>query len=281
MRDLRGEKPRPIAPRSVDYQGGEIQAVYDIGGVLLTLKQEPPPQRAELDAKAPAPATWALPAAVAAGLVLTIVIVAAFNRVVKETPLSIPKRIVAGNQALAAQGFGSIHFRLGRRGDLEIAGLVTDSAERQRLGAWLKSAHYDDAHLAVQPVNELVEQAQRALGTEGLQVGLHDGRLRIAGATPLMAVKDRVHALAEDLQGTVAVEDTVTYVEAGDRAASPGPLPIRLRGVMIGEPSYFLTDQGARYFVGGVLPDGAEVLAIEAKQIRFRVAGRVVVYNLE
>ena len=70
----------------------------------------------------------------AAGLVLAIVIVAAFNRVVKETPLSIPKRIVAGNQALAAQGFGSIHFRLGRRGDLEIAGLVTDSAERQRLG---------------------------------------------------------------------------------------------------------------------------------------------------
>jgi hypothetical protein len=36
-----------------------------------------------------------------------------------------------------------------------------------------------------------------------------------------------------------------------------------------------------RYFVGGVLPDGAEVLSIDPEAIQFRRAGAVVAYKLQ
>jgi hypothetical protein len=77
------------------------------------------------------------------------------------------------------------------------------------------------------------------------------------------------------------VEDVVTYLDAREHPTSAGPFPVKLRGVKIGDPSYFLTDRGARYFVGGVLPDGAEVLAIESDRIRLQVGGRDVIYSLE
>jgi len=61
----------------------------------------------------------------------------------------------------------------------------------------------------------------------------------------------------------------------------PVPLPVTVSSVMVGNPSYFLTDEGARYFVGGSLPDGAEVLAIDATQIQFRRQGQVIAYKLK
>jgi type III secretion system (T3SS) inner membrane Yop/YscD-like protein len=282
LHDLRGEKPLPITPQSVNYHAGEIEAVYAIGGILLALRQAPPLRQetmAATDGHARVP--WAVPAAVAAGLVLTIVAFAAANRVVKQAQPPMAERMIAGNKSLTEQGFGSTHFGLGAHGELEISGLVTDIGERERLRNWLRSAHYGDAQVAVQSASDIVDQVQHALAPDNLQIGLRDGQLRIEGTTPRLAVKDRIRALTEDLKGTVAVEDRVAYVDPRDRAAAVPPLPIKLRGVKVGNPSYFLTDRGARYFVGGVLPDGAEVLAIEAKQIRFRVADRVIVYNLE
>lgn len=227
--DLRAGKPGPIAPQSVNYHGGEIEALYEIGGVSFSLRQ-PPPVRHETVLEPPARThpSWVLPAALAAGLVVTIAAFAVTNRGPGQAQHTVAKRIVS-----------------------------------------------------VPPASELVEQARRALAAEGLQVGMYSGRLRIEGTTTQMAVKDRIHTLAEDFRGTVAVEDRVTYVDAHDRAAPAPAFPMRLRGVMVGNPSYFLTDQGARYFVGGVLPDGAEVVAIDARQIRFAVAGKVIVYNLE
>jgi hypothetical protein len=93
-------------------------------------------------------------------------------------------------------------------------------------------------------------------------------------------VKSRLRALSTELANIIPIEDHVAYVDNRE-PASPGALPVKLRGVMIGNPSYFLTDTGARYFVGGVLPDGAEVMAIEPTQIRFRAGDRQYVYNLD
>lgn len=129
-----------------------------------------------------------------------------------------------------------------------------------------------------QLMSGLLEQARHALADDRLQVEARNGRLSIEGITTDAAVKTRIRALSDDLRGTIAVEDHVEYVES---RGAPGPFPLRLRGVMIGQPSYFLTDTGARYFVGGVLPDGAEVLAIEASQIRFRMQGRIITYRLQ
>jgi hypothetical protein len=282
MYDLRSGEPRLVAPQRVNYQGGEIEAMYAISGVRLSLRQEPPVRRDAMSEPLirTRPSWAAVTGAAVAALVPTIVFFSLISPGRSESPLSIPKQIVAGNQALFAQGFGSAHFRRSVRGDLEIVGLVTDAAEQDRLREWLKRAHYGNLHISVQPIAELVQQALHTLAVEHLQIGLHAGQLRIEGTTEMMAVKDRIHNLAEDLRGTVAVEDRVTYIDKRN-PGPPIPLPIRLRSVMVGDPSYFLTDEGVRYFVGGMLPDGAEVLAIDAQQIRFAAAGKIIVYNLE
>jgi hypothetical protein len=127
----------------------------------------------------------------------------------------------------------------------------------------------------------LLEQARQALGDGSLRVEVQDGRLLVEGRTTRAALKTRIQALADDLRGTIPVEDRVTYTEAADNAGAPGPLPVRVQSVMVADPSYFITDNGARYFVGGVLPDGAEVVSIDANEIRFARAGRVAVYKLQ
>jgi|HubBroStandDraft_5_1064220.scaffolds.fasta_scaffold32057_2 type III secretion system YscD/HrpQ family protein len=283
LHDLRLQSPRPIELQAVHYRGGEIESVYDIGGVLLGLRQQPS-RRQSSSATQRRPVrsrTWVLASlAVSALLLMSWFIVAGTgNRA--QVPEAIAKRIVTGNQLLAAQGFGSARFREGPHGELEVTGLVTDLAQRQRLYDWLRGANYGDATVTVQPISELLEQARRAIADDQLRIGLQAGRLRIEGATSQPSVKERIQALTRDLRGSIAVEDSVSYVDAREQAGSAGPLPIRLRGVMIGNPSYFLTDQGVRYFVGGTLPDGAEVLAIDAQQIQFRVADQTIVYKLE
>lgn len=148
------------------------------------------------------------------------------------------------------------------------------SAEAQRLNEL--SAQAQGAK-----TEHLVEQARQALADDTLQVELHDGRLLVQGHTTRTVLKTRIQALADDLRGTIPVEDHVTYTEAADSGNSPGPLPIRVQSVMIGSSSYFITDNGARYFVGGVLPDGAEVVSIDVNEIRFARGGRIAVYKLQ
>jgi hypothetical protein len=128
---------------------------------------------------------------------------------------------------------------------------------------------------------DVLAQVKHVLASEGLNVGLQDGRLSIAGTTRTLEVKDRIRALREDLRGIVAIDDRVAYLAAPAPETRPIPFPVALRGVMMGQPSYFLTDRGERYYVGGVLPDGAEIIAIERDQIRARLRGHELVYNLK
>jgi hypothetical protein len=281
VRDLRAEKTPPIVPQSIRHEGDAIECIYDIGGALLRLTQHPPERAAtmperEAAHRAPAAALWS---ALTVLLVAIAIAWVAVNRAAEPTP-SIAQRIVTGSQALLAQGFDMARFRQGTHGGLEIAGIVPNLAEKQRLREWLAHSAYADAVLTVQSVADLVSQVRDTLGSADLQIALHGNRLRVAGTTRQLAVKNRLRALTDELAGLVTLEDRVAYVDTPE-PAEPGPLPVKLRGVMIGNPSYFLTDSGARYFVGGVLPDGAEVLAIEPTQIRFRSADRVFVYTLD
>jgi hypothetical protein len=126
---------------------------------------------------------------------------------------------------------------------------------------------------------ELLERARRALANESLRVDLRDGGLVIEGRTAQQAIKGRIQALTQDLRGTVTVQDHVDYVDA--ESASAGALPVTVTSVLVGNPSYFLTDTGARYFVGATLPDGTEVVSVDQDEIRFRRGGRILAYKLQ
>jgi hypothetical protein len=228
LHDLRNEESRPIVPQQIDHQSDAIEIAYDIGGVVIALVQRTAPHvsdQEQTSRRHPRLAVWGV---LSAGLVLTIVALAATRGATQ------PRQVAAGPIAPSA---------------------------------------------AIDP--QLLEQVRHTFASDNLNVALHDGRLRIAGNTERLDVKSRIRSLAEDLRGVIAVEDGVTYTDAHEHPAAPGPFPLKLRGVMIGNPSYFVTDRGARYFVGGVLPDGAEVLAIESTQIRLQIGGRTVVYSLD
>lgn len=148
------------------------------------------------------------------------------------------------------------------------------SAEAQRLSELNAGSQGEKSE-------RLLEQARQALGDSSLRVELQDGHMLVEGRTTRTALKTRIQALADDLRGRIPVEDRVTYAEVADYGNEPGPLPVRVQSVMVGDPSYFITDNGARYFVGGVLPDGAEVVSIDASEIRFTRGGRIAAYKLQ
>lgn len=281
VRDLRTGPPQLVTPQTVAYEGGSIEARYEVGGVEFILRQESPPSEAARAREMRKQSlSWAILLFVILGVVLAVVAVTGARRAVTQSPTALDLWIGAGDRALAAQGFGSVHFGSDPRGEPQVRGLVTDLAEKQRLQAWLLGSLYSKAHLNVHLASDLIEQVRRALADETLKVGLRDARLDIEGRTSRLELKKRIRALTEDLQGTVPVEDRVQYVDVQDDAG-PGPLPVTVSSVKVGNPSYFLTEEGTRYFVGGQLSDGAEVLAIDAAQIQFRLRGKVVTYKLK
>lgn len=270
---------QPIPPRSVRRTGKETRTSYDVGGVDIELLQSQPHATGSTSGTAQHLTLRPLIAAAVGGLALTILAMAATHLLAARDGETLAARIASGTKALIAQGFDAVRLRQEANGELVVTGLVSDAAEQKRLRAWLADSEYGDAHFTVEQAGALVDQVRDALAPEKLLIGFHEGRLRIEGATARFDVKHRIQELAEELRGVVDLEDRVAYVDA--RVVSPGPLPVRIRDVMIGSPSYFRTESGERYFEGAVLPDGAEVLAIEPSQIRFRLAERIVIYPLE
>jgi type III secretion protein D len=275
VRDLRAGAAQPTTAGKVSYEGGAIEAEYDIGGLHFTVRH-PPTQKQERAHKRQA--SWFLGLAVAAGVIAVVTLTASSGAQRWRLQAAV-QQVDTLNRTLAQQGFGSVHLGRDTQGDLQVSGIVTDTAHRRHLEEWLAAQHLDDAHLNVVVTSELVDEARRALGADELSVRPAEGRLLVEGKTSRTQLQGRIRSLAADLRGTVMVEDHVVYIADADN--TPGPLPVRVQGVMIGAPSYFMTDSGVRYFVGGVLPDGAEVLSIDQQAIQFRRAGAVVTYKLQ
>lgn len=272
--------PGRVPPESAARENGAMRSEYDLGGVRVVLRGcavDPSHATAETT---PAKRTMArhFSRLALAALAFAAIALTATRLPAEPDVPDLARRVVHGGAALAEQGFNAVRFREDPRGGLELAGLVTDAAEHHRLQAWLARSEYNDARLSVQQVAGVVEQVRQALGTDDLQVSFGGTRVRIEGRTRQLALKSRIRMLTDELKGVVEIEDRVAYVEP---PLPPGPLPVRISAVMLGSPSYFRTDSGALYFEGAVMPDGAEVVAIEASQIRFRLANKEVVYNLE
>ena len=190
----------------------------------------------------------------------------------------VARRAVAGGQALSKAGFQHVRFRPDENGNLQLSGMVGSADEHRRLREWLARSPYADARASVQQSDRLIEQLGQVLAGESLQVTSEGARVRIEGEASRVAVKNQIRALKDELAGIVEIDDRVTVAAKAD--PGPGPLRVRVRNVMVGPPSYFRTDTGALYFEGAVMPDGAEVIGIEEKQIRFRLADKIIVYPL-
>jgi Inner membrane component of T3SS, cytoplasmic domain len=280
--DIRSDSPRALTPAATTREDGSRELLYTVGAVQIALIWHVPVNqtlRAEVLPTARSVHRPRTALMVFSGLLLTALVLAAAGQIAAHFRLTIAERIAQGDQALLAAGFTFARFQATGAGDeLELTGFVANAAGKRRLREWLAHSAYKNARVRVHDVAALTQQVRDTLADPGLKVSFDGQRLRIAGTTADLAVRARIRALGEDLQGVAGIEDRVAYVEAN---AAPGPLPVRIRDVMVGAARYFSSDSGERYFEGALLPDGAEVLAIEAHQIRFRRDGRELVYNLD
>jgi Inner membrane component of T3SS, cytoplasmic domain len=211
---------------------------------------------------------------------LCIVAVVAIAQISKPSSHAVVAQALPALQALKLP---DVRLRRADDGTLELAGQVNDAAEFAKLRDWLYRSPVDDAHLRVQVGSALADQVRQALGsapdTKVTYTG--GGHVRVEGSTRSADLKRQVQTLVADMRGTVAIDDQLALIDGKDGAPAQRPLPIRIVNVMLGDAPYFQTDAGSTYFVGSVLPDGAEVIAIAPLEILFRLGDRDIVYRLD
>lgn len=168
--------------------------------------------------------------------------------------------------------------------DWVLSGFVATQAERDAL-AQAARALRPGIPLRVTVGDELVQRAREFLADPGIQASYAGaGRLRLAGRPQVLteaAALDRsLGQLRADLGQAVALQDALDRSQLRVAAAEPvvHPLPIRIAEVHADEPAHFRDADGARYFEGARLADGAEVVRIRADEILFRRNGREIRY---
>ncbi len=169
-------------------------------------------------------------------------------------------------------------------GEWAVTGFVATTAERDALAQATRAIRPGIA-LRVTVGDELAQRAREFLADPGIQPRYAGGgRLQLAGKPQVLteaAALDRsLGQLRADLGSAVALQDALDRSQLRVAAAEPvvHPLPIRIAEVHADEPAHFRDADGARYFEGARLADGAEVVRIRADEILFRRNGREIRY---
>lgn len=266
-----GTTPLPIVE---DHrQAACLRTRHRIGGTEFILSRcEPQPQ----DAPPPPPAwvRFVAPALfVAAAAIGAAVIVQFVN------PAS--ASMAAGVRMLASEGWPDVRIVVDAARVARIEGHVDDAASLQRLQLWLRSRGLAEAESSVRVGTELAARVREALADNSLDVRyLPGGIVRVQGSSTDPQLRSQLQRLRTDMAGVVSVEDQVLHT-AAQEAPQFRPLPFRIVNVQPGEHGSFSADTGGRYFVGAVLPDGAEVVAIHADGVEFRLGEKSVLYPLK
>ena len=277
-----GPSTRALAPLETQRRGRCLRQRFELGGASLVLTQvlmqDPVPAEAGPRA-ARRRLAWA-------GACLALALVGGAAAWWSARPGAVPALPAA--RSLVAEGWPDVQL-VPEPGGLVARGYVDDPAQLERLHQWL------DAQQAVlqQQRRTLVRQLHTGseaatLVREALSAGsgvsvdyIGAGRVRVQGAVSEMGVRERLRRVAQDLAGVVQVDDRLAVVDTQASAPRMRPLPFRILDVVPGPNGYFRADTGARYFVGAVLGDGAEVVAISSEAIEFQLGDRQVVYPLK
>lgn len=186
-------------------------------------------------------------------------------------------------RSLATEGFPDVKLIATAGTQPQLVGYVDDADALARLKRWLGT---DDAlakaSVQVRVGSELAARVREALADTALSVDyLPAGVVRVQGSSSNLATRERLRSLANELSGVLRIDDRVAFLEATDTPAREHLLPVRVVDVIPGENGSFGNGNGTRYFVGGVLPDGAEVVAIRADAIEFSIGTKNIVYLIK
>jgi type III secretion protein D len=204
----------------------------------------------------------------------------AAHRVAEPLPAD-PKPLAA---ALHDSGFSGVSATAGADGRIELHGRVGTQAERNRLDEWL-------AERRVQPPRQLDVDVDEQVLRDVIEVFRVNGipvqaQVTAPGRVEAEAAERDADRLARaeevvrrDVRGlkklqvlnTVPAEAPAPPPVADDpnkRIASLVPAPAE------GGPGYLVTADGARYFVGALLPSGYRIAQIEPQRLQLERDGR-------
>lgn len=167
---------------------------------------------------------------------------------------------------------------------IALVGFVDTDEQLTRLNSEVKSVAPQGLLMQVKAGSELARRAQQFLADPGIEARYEGaGRIRLAGRSQRIKAETSLPAklaqLRVDLGPSISLTDEIDHgADAQAAKAVEHRMPIRIAEVQADEPAHFRTVDGARYFEGARLPDGAEVVRIGAREILFRRAGRDISY---
>jgi len=153
-----------------------------------------------------------------------------------------------------------------RDGKVEVSGTVATDADRLRIQRLLEEAEVDAA-LSVQTGAELARAVADVARLNGVQAEARpqpDGGVLLATAPIDDRTRDR---LAQVIRRDVPGLKTLRFGEELAVPQTVSEATKRVSSVVTGDPPYILTEDGARYFAGALLPSGYYLVAIEGNQV--------------
>jgi hypothetical protein len=104
-------------------------------------------------------------------------------------------------------------------------------------------------------------------------------RVVVSGAADGADLRERLAQIIKEYTGVIEIVDRLTY-QTGEGAAIPAVQAapaggLKVSSVVLGNPSYVETVQGKRLFVGARLPNGAEIVDIQAQAVTLRQDGKL------
>jgi len=168
-------------------------------------------------------------------------------------------------------------------GRLQVSGRLPKLADQGRLEAWLAEKNIQ-ASLKVSVDEAVIRDVTEVFRVNNVadQARLDGpGEIEADAAEPDPAVLARAEAaVRHDVPGLASLT-----VRNGARPKPARTAPVaddpnkRIVTIVAGDPAYVVTVDGARYFVGAVLPTGHRIIEIAAQQVTLDRAGEQTILN--
>jgi type III secretion protein D len=185
--------------------------------------------------------------------------------------------------ALRASEFAGLEATRDAQGRIELRGRLATLAERSRLDAWLASRQLNPV------INVHVDEGVARDVTDVFRVNGVAVQARAEGAGHIVAEAaerdaDRLARAAEVVRRDVRGLDKLAVVNKAQPAKPPTPPVVddpgkRIASLVPGDPAYIVTADGARYFIGSMLPTGHRVKDIEPQRVTLERDGSQTTLN--
>jgi type III secretion protein D len=181
-------------------------------------------------------------------------------------------------RSLRESQFGMLDVTTRGNGQVVVRGRLATEAQRDQLAQWLRDAPLAPA-IEVIVDEALVREVAEVFRINGIAVSAQlagPGRVAAEAAEQDAAALARAEeAVRRDVRGLLALD-----VRNTAKPAPPPPPPVnddpgkRIASLVTGSSAYLVTVDGARYFVGAMLPTGHRILRIDRSAVALERDGQ-------